>query len=210
MSNDRDQEIVQAAISDTGSGLLEFLPALGAREAIAFGDGVTLPVRIKFHELPKQFLPRSSTAKFSEKWQVSTEDESILHMVVERWRSSGHVPDMDGDEEVVEDTTRLAFPNPDKAAAQPSPAAQPGQLARATAAAMAPPGGQAGEATDARRRLVLRRTPEAADAGAPGAAPQARRAPPGDAAPQPQASGDGGQVDIRARLRRKGSPLFKG
>ena len=26
--------------------------ALGAREAIAFGDGMTLPVRIKFDELP--------------------------------------------------------------------------------------------------------------------------------------------------------------
>ena len=40
MSNDRDQEIVTSAISDTGQGLLEFLPALGQREAIAFGDGV--------------------------------------------------------------------------------------------------------------------------------------------------------------------------
>ena len=43
----------QSAVSDTGSGLLEFLPALGQREAIAFGDGVSLPVRIKFDELPK-------------------------------------------------------------------------------------------------------------------------------------------------------------
>ena len=59
MSNDRDQAIVQSAVSDTGSGLLEFLPALGQREAIAFGDGVALPVRIKFDELPKNCLPRS-------------------------------------------------------------------------------------------------------------------------------------------------------
>jgi len=89
MANDRDQEIVQAAISDTGSGLLEFLPALGAREAIAFGDGVTLPVRIKFDILPKQFLPRSSTAKFSEKWQVSEHDPLLLQRIVDRWRNSG-------------------------------------------------------------------------------------------------------------------------
>ncbi len=91
MANDRDQEIVQAAISDTGSGLLEFLPALGAREAIAFGDGVTLPVRIKFNELPKEFLPRSSTAKFTEKWQYNVDDPGILHRIVDRWRSSGLV-----------------------------------------------------------------------------------------------------------------------
>ncbi|HRD76914.1 MAG TPA: DUF87 domain-containing protein, partial [Hyphomicrobiaceae bacterium] len=88
MSNDRDQEIVQSAISDTGSGLLEFLSALGQREAIAFGDGVTLPVRIRFDELPKTAMPRSSTAKFSEQWKESIGDEAFLEQIVERWRNS--------------------------------------------------------------------------------------------------------------------------
>ena len=67
MSNDRDQEIVESAISDTGSGMLEFLSALGQREAIAFGDGVSLPVRIRFDELPKHCMPKSSGARFSER-----------------------------------------------------------------------------------------------------------------------------------------------
>ncbi len=89
MANDRDQEIVRAAVADTGSGLLEFLPSLGAREAIAFGDGVSLPTRIKFDLLPKDALPRSSTAKFSEKWNNTTGDANFLAQVVERWRSSG-------------------------------------------------------------------------------------------------------------------------
>jgi hypothetical protein len=89
MSNDRDQQIVQSAVSDTGSGLIEFLPALGQREAIAFGDGVSLPVRIKFDELPKSVLPRSSTARFSEMWQKSIGDEAFLDHIVERWRTSG-------------------------------------------------------------------------------------------------------------------------
>lgn len=88
MSNDRDQAIVRSAVADTGSGLLEFLPSLGQREAIAFGDGMSLPVRIKFDELPKAALPRSSTAKFSEEWQYAATDESILQMIVERWRNS--------------------------------------------------------------------------------------------------------------------------
>ncbi len=94
MSNDRDQEIVRAAVSDTGSGMLEFLPSLGQREAIAFGDGVSLPVRIKFDELPKAVLPRSSTARFSEKWQKSAGDENFVQSVVDRWRASGspHAP----------------------------------------------------------------------------------------------------------------------
>ena len=88
MSNDRDQEIVTSAIADTGAGLLEFLSALGQREAIAFGDGVTLPVRIRFDELKKENMPRSSTARFSEKWQRSVVDEGFLEGVVERWRAS--------------------------------------------------------------------------------------------------------------------------
>jgi hypothetical protein len=89
MSNERDQAIVTSAIADTGTGLLEFLPALGHREAIAFGDGVPLPVRIKFDEIPKSALPRSSTARFSEKWQNSVGDEGFLDAVVERWRAAG-------------------------------------------------------------------------------------------------------------------------
>ncbi len=88
MSNDRDQEIVTSAITDTGSGLLEFLPSLGQREALAFGDGVALPVRIKFDELPANCLPRSTTARFTEHWQTSVGDEGFLEQVVEKWRTS--------------------------------------------------------------------------------------------------------------------------
>jgi DNA helicase HerA-like ATPase len=88
MSNDRDQEIVTSAIADTGSGLLEFLPSLGQREALAFGDGVALPVRIKFDELPAHALPRSTTARFTEHWQRSVGDEGFLEQVVEKWRTS--------------------------------------------------------------------------------------------------------------------------
>ena len=80
--------IVTSAITDTGSGLLEFLPALGQREALAFGDGVALPVRIKFDELPAGCLPRSTTARFTEHWQRSVGDEGFLEQVVEKWRSS--------------------------------------------------------------------------------------------------------------------------
>jgi uncharacterized protein len=88
MSNDRDQEIVESAISDTGSGMLEFLSALGQREAIAFGDGVSLPVRIRFDELPEDCMPKSSGARFSEKWQTSVGDEGFLEGIVDRWRNA--------------------------------------------------------------------------------------------------------------------------
>ncbi len=95
MSNDRDQAIVASAVMDTGTGLIEFLPALGAREAIAFGDGVPIPVRIKFDEMPAHALPRSTTARFSEKWQESIGDENFLDAVVERWRAAGVTGQLD-------------------------------------------------------------------------------------------------------------------
>lgn len=95
MSNDRDQAIVASAVADTGTGLIEFLPALGAREAIAFGDGVPIPVRIKFDDMPPEALPRSTTAQFSEKWQESLGDESFLDAVVERWRAAGVTGQLD-------------------------------------------------------------------------------------------------------------------
>ncbi|MBI1385206.1 MAG: DUF87 domain-containing protein [Rhizobiales bacterium] len=198
MSNDRDQEIVQAAISDTGSGLLEFLPALGAREAIAFGDGVTLPVRIKFHELPKHFLPRSSTAKFSEKWQESTEDESILQMVVDRWRASGHV--VDGDHQVTDESVEGMEMMSDAGAIGTTIATRLGSGASR----------QVGQPeSGAPRRLLqqpagegpgqglLRRAPAAAGGHAPAQAPAAAGG--GQAEP----AGEPRKLDLRARLLRR-------
>lgn len=88
MSNERDQSIVSSAIADTSLGLVDFLPALGQREAIAFGDGVALPVRILFDELPAHAMPRSATARFSEHWKNTTLDISFMEAVVERWRNA--------------------------------------------------------------------------------------------------------------------------
>ncbi len=117
MSNDRDQGIVTSAITDTGSGLLEFLPALGQREALAFGDGVALPVRIKFDELPAGCLPRSTTTRFTEHWQRSIGDEGFLEQVVEKWRSS----DISAGSELSTQTTALLAESMTVDAGPPAP-----------------------------------------------------------------------------------------
>jgi hypothetical protein len=114
MSNERDQAIVGAAVADTGTGLIEFLPALGHREAIAFGDGVPIPVRIKFDELPAEALPRSTTARFSERWRESVGDEGFLDAVVERWRAAGVTGQID--------TTTQAHMFAEAVSFQPAPA----------------------------------------------------------------------------------------
>ena len=69
------RKLCLSAISDAASSLLEFLPSLGTGECIVFGDGVTLPVRMRFDRLKEEFLPRSSTAKFTESWREAIEDD---------------------------------------------------------------------------------------------------------------------------------------
>jgi DNA helicase HerA-like ATPase len=107
LSNDRDQEIVSSAISDTSLGLLDFLPALGQREALAFGDGIPLPVRLLFDELPADAMPRSTTAKFSERWQNNQLDEQFLLHVIDRWRASSTAQQSIGPDNVLDTTNDM-------------------------------------------------------------------------------------------------------
>jgi len=86
MSNNDDQEHLRGAMSDSSAGLLEFLPSLGNGEAVAVGQGVTLPVRIKFKNLPDDQRPHSSTAVFTDSWDKGTEDLDYVREIVRRWR----------------------------------------------------------------------------------------------------------------------------
>jgi len=88
LSNEDDQHIVRAAITDAAASLLEFLPALGEREAIAFGDGVTMPMRFRFLDLPPDALPRGRNVRITDHWKTNREDGSYVEMVVNRWRAA--------------------------------------------------------------------------------------------------------------------------
>ena len=59
MANERDQAIVRSAVSDAAANLLAFVPSLGTREVLAFGEGVALPTRLKFKQLPEHLIPHS-------------------------------------------------------------------------------------------------------------------------------------------------------
>ena len=93
LTNERDQEILRAGISDAAASLLEFMPTMGAGEAITFGEGVALPTRIKFDLLPANELPRSNTASFTKNWSKDLPDDTFLHEVVSRWRAQTYNPD---------------------------------------------------------------------------------------------------------------------
>lgn len=109
LSNERDQQIVEAAIFDTASSLLEFLPSLATREAIVFGDGVMLPARVRFADLPENAMPRGRTAHFIDKWRQGTGDADFLDAVIARWRAAGSPSVMDDLEEVSSSHLEAAY-----------------------------------------------------------------------------------------------------
>jgi DNA helicase HerA-like ATPase len=88
MSNDRDQALIRSAVSDAAANLLAFVPSLGTREVIAFGEGVALPARLTFRELPRQALPDSESAALARSDNMTGMNEDALASVIERWRGA--------------------------------------------------------------------------------------------------------------------------
>lgn len=87
LANQSDQDALRAAVPDASSSLLSSLPSLGMGEAIAVGEGVPLPTRIRFDALPRDLIPRSQTASFSDGWSVAVDDPTFLDRIVEQWRA---------------------------------------------------------------------------------------------------------------------------
>ncbi|HEY4403991.1 MAG TPA: DUF87 domain-containing protein [Xanthobacteraceae bacterium] len=88
MSNDRDQGLLRAAVSDAAANLFGFVPSLGTREALAFGVGVALPTRLTFAELPRQLIPRCEAFADEQALPTASRDRSFIAAVLERWRGS--------------------------------------------------------------------------------------------------------------------------
>src|SRR4029450_8359429 len=84
MVDDPDQAILASAISDASANLSAFVPSLSTREVLAFGEGVALPERLKFKELPAHLLPRSE-ALGKERADV---DHDFIATVLDRWRGA--------------------------------------------------------------------------------------------------------------------------
>jgi uncharacterized protein len=84
MANDRDQAILRSAVSDAAANLLAFVPTLGTREALAFGEGAVLPIRLRFKELPAGLLRKECGD--GHLGHGVTPD--FLGSVIERWRGS--------------------------------------------------------------------------------------------------------------------------
>ena len=89
LSNTTDQDFLRGALRESALGLLDFLPALRNAEAVALGEGVSVPVRLCFDPLPDNNRPMSGTARFSSAWTDDVGDGGFLATVVNRWRRAG-------------------------------------------------------------------------------------------------------------------------
>jgi uncharacterized protein len=88
LTNQMDQEFVKSATSESGVALLDFLPVLGRAEAVVMGEGVPLPLRIRFDELDKASgLPNGQSAPFSEVWSQRGTSMEGLDDIVASWRA---------------------------------------------------------------------------------------------------------------------------
>ena len=88
MANDRDQEIIRSAVSDAAAGLVNLVPSLGTREVLAFGEGVSLPARMVFGELPKNLIPSSEAVRNTHADATHAAPHHLVEMIVARWRGA--------------------------------------------------------------------------------------------------------------------------
>ena len=86
MTNERDQALLRSAVADAATNLLSFLPSLGTAEAFAFGEGVPLPTRLRFKQLPTHLLPRGDMTANNDRTIVASIDPNSLATIIERWR----------------------------------------------------------------------------------------------------------------------------
>jgi hypothetical protein len=88
MANERDQAIVRSAVSDAAANLLSFVPSLGTREVLAFGEGVALPTRLKFKELPENLIPQSQAVINASTDPSTAMTEDFIDSIIDRWRGA--------------------------------------------------------------------------------------------------------------------------
>ncbi len=87
MSNERDQEIARRALPESALGLLNALPTLRTQEAVVVGEGVPMPMRLRFDDLDPIYRPMSGNADFSVRWQREDQGREFVDGTIRRWRS---------------------------------------------------------------------------------------------------------------------------
>nr|WP_298099525.1 DUF87 domain-containing protein [uncultured Shinella sp.] len=143
LANDHDQEIIRSAIPNSSSSTTSFISSIGNGEAIAFGEAVAVPMRMRFSRVEASRLPKANGTGV--KMTEETPQSVDLRNIVARMRAITG-PDISGfqnsylanqsqgaalptgyedapyeDEEDYIDTLQNTAPAPRPAAAAPTP-----------------------------------------------------------------------------------------
>ena len=86
MSNEVDQQFVANALPESARGMLTALSSLRRQQAIVVGEGVAIPMRIRFDNLSPENQPHSGSANFSGAWQTDNADGDVIEEGIRRWR----------------------------------------------------------------------------------------------------------------------------
>ncbi|HVF83674.1 MAG TPA: DUF87 domain-containing protein [Sphingomicrobium sp.] len=89
LNNDRDQACVRAAMPEGARGFLDAIPALRNRECIVCGEGVAIPIRVRFDDLEPEKRPASSDPSFAALWRETGGEQEIIGRTIRRWRGHG-------------------------------------------------------------------------------------------------------------------------
>ena len=89
LNNDRDQACVRAAMPEGARGFLDAIPALRNRECIACGEGVAIPIRVRFDDLEPEKRPAAADPSFAALWRETGGEEGIVQRTIKRWRGHG-------------------------------------------------------------------------------------------------------------------------
>jgi DNA helicase HerA-like ATPase len=88
LSSDADQAIIRAGVVESAAGMLASLPSIGEREAIAFGEAVSLPMRLRFTSVPQEALPRRRAMDRESLLTGRAQDRELVERVVATWRAA--------------------------------------------------------------------------------------------------------------------------
>ena len=86
LGNELDQDFVARTVPDAARAMLSALPSMPTQQAIVSGEGVPIPMRIRFDDLPAGRRPRSEGAEFSKAWQNDSTTAELRDEGVRRWR----------------------------------------------------------------------------------------------------------------------------
>ncbi len=92
LANERDQEIIRSAIPNSSTSTMSFISSIGNGEAIAFGEAVAVPMRMKFERVLPQRLPKAHLMTIEN--DTDEYDSVDLRNIVTRMRSVAGEPDI--------------------------------------------------------------------------------------------------------------------